>query len=126
MQAEETLRARGPATVIYKIVPATLWREARTNGAFPGAPVDLADGFIHFSSAAQVEETARRHFAGQEGLLLIAIDSASLSPALKWERSREDDLFPHLYGPLAFDAVLQENPLPLRADGRHDFTGLLA
>jgi uncharacterized protein (DUF952 family) len=113
-------------SVIYKIIPATLWREARARGVFMGSPVDLADGYIHFSSAAQVEETARRHFVGQDGLLLIAVEAASIEPALKWERSRDGDLFPHLHGPLPIAAALREANLPLRADGRHDFAGLLA
>jgi uncharacterized protein (DUF952 family) len=112
--------------VIYKIVPAALWREARSSGVFCGAPVDVADGFIHFSSAAQVEETARRHFARQDGLLLVAVDAARLGPALKWERSRGGDLFPHFYGHLPLDAVLREQFLPLGSDGHHDFAGLLA
>jgi uncharacterized protein (DUF952 family) len=112
-------------SVVYKIVPAGLWREARASGVFRGAAVDLADGFIHFSSAAQVEETARRHFTGQHDLLLVAVDAARLAPALKWESSRGGDLFPHLYGALPFAAVLREDALPLNADGRHDFTGLL-
>jgi uncharacterized protein (DUF952 family) len=112
-------------SAIYKIVPSSLWREARASGSFRGAAVDLADGFIHFSSAAQVEETAKRHFAGQNDLLLVTVDGAQLGQALIWERSRGDDLFPHLYGALPFEAVLREDSLPLRADGRHDFSGLL-
>jgi uncharacterized protein (DUF952 family) len=113
-------------TVVYKIVPATLWRAAEQQGLFQGAGVDLADGFIHFSDAAQVEETASRHFAGQDDLLLVAVDAAQLGPALKWERSRGGDLFPHLYGALPQEAVLRVDPLPMAAGGRHDFTGLLA
>jgi len=113
------------ARAIYKIVAETLWREAREKGVFHGASIDLADGFIHFSGQGQVEQTAQLHFAGQAGLLLVAVDPARLGPSLKWERSRGGEDFPHLYGTLPFDAVLSESALPLRADGRHDFTGLL-
>jgi uncharacterized protein (DUF952 family) len=120
----ELARETAPMTV-YKIISATLWEAAEQEGVFRGAGVDLADGFIHLSSAAQAPETAARHFAGQRDLLLIAIDSARLWPALKWERSRGGDLFPHLYGALPRSAVLRVDRLPIRADGRHDFSGLL-
>ena len=102
---------------IYKICPQTLWREAERQGVFTGAPVDLADGFIHFSTAAQAPETARRHFAGQNDLLLVAVDAAKLGEALKFEVSRGGDLFPHLYAPLDLGAVRWVKPLPLGADG---------
>jgi len=102
---------------IYKICPEPLWRQAEADGVFTGAPVDLADGFIHFSTAAQVAETARRHFAGQGDLLLIAVDAGKLGPALKFEASRGGDLFPHLYAPLGMDSVRWVWPLPLGADG---------
>ena len=85
---------------IYKIVTAEQWRAALAAGVFAGAPVDLADGFIHFSTAAQVQETARRHFAGQPDLLLVAFDAKALGPALRFEPSRGGDLFPHLHAPL--------------------------
>jgi uncharacterized protein (DUF952 family) len=110
---------------IYKIVSAAQWRAAEAEGLFRGAAVDLADGYIHFSSAAQAEETAARHFAGQSDLLLVAVDAAKLGGALKWEVSRGGAPFPHLYAPLSLDAVTRVEPLPLGADGRHDFTGLL-
>lgn len=106
---------------IYKICPEPLWREAQAAGLFSGAPVDLADGFIHFSTAEQVTETARRHFAGQTDLLLIAIDAERLGAALKYEQSRGGALFPHLYGPLPLDAVKWVKPLPLGSDGSHQF-----
>ncbi len=106
---------------IYKICPAALWREAEAAGVFRGAPVDLADGYIHFSAAAQVAETAARHFAGQHDLLLVAVAADRLGPALKWEPSRGGALFPHLYGTLPLAAVLWVKPLPLGADGRHVF-----
>ncbi|KQS81035.1 dihydroorotate dehydrogenase [Rhizobium sp. Leaf384] len=105
--------------IIYKIVPTSLWRNAQAAGSFDGAPVDLADGFIHFSTADQVAETARRHFAGQDDLLLVAIDGERLGEALIYEPSRGGALFPHLYGPLPMTAVLSEQPLPLAPDGTH-------
>ncbi len=110
--------------IIYKIVPETLWREAEAAGRFDGAPVDLKDGFIHFSTAAQVRETAARHFAGLAGLLLVAVDGGRLGTALKWEQSRGGALFPHLYAALDPAAALWARPLPLRADGSHDFPDL--
>ena len=113
-------------TVIYKIVSTDAWRAAEAAGVFAGAPVDLADGFIHFSTAAQVAETAAKHFAGQTDLLLVAIDGATLGDALKWELSRGGALFPHLYAPLDPRAAISVRPLPLGADGAHDFSGLLA
>ena len=106
-------------TLIYKIAPALLWREAEAAGLFHGAPVDRADGFIHFSSAAQVRETAAKHFAGEPDLLLVAVDAERLGPALKWEVSRGGALFPHLYAPLRLDAVRWIADLPLGADGTH-------
>ena len=104
---------------IYKITPEAPWRAAEAAGRFEGAPVDLADGYVHFSTGAQVAETAARHFAGQGGLLLVAVDPDALGPALRWEPSRGGALFPHLYGPLPLRAVLSVRPLPLGADGRH-------
>lgn len=105
--------------IIYKICPADLWRQAEAAGRFDGAPVDHADGYIHFSTAAQAAETAARHFAGQDGLLLVAVDTGRLGAALKWEVSRGGALFPHLYAPLALAAVLWAKPMPLGPDGRH-------
>ncbi len=105
--------------LIYKIAPDILWREAEAAGTFGGAPVDLADGFIHFSTAGQVRETAARHFAGRRDLLLITVDAEALGPALTWEPSRGGALFPHLYGPLALSAVRAVSPLALGPDGCH-------
>jgi uncharacterized protein (DUF952 family) len=112
------------APTLYKICPAALWRAALREGVFRGSPDDLRDGFIHFSSAAQVEETAAKHFAGQDGLLLIAVDAGALGATLKWEPSRGGALFPHLYGPLDVKAALTAAPLPLGPDGRHRFPPL--
>ena len=91
---------------------------------FTGAPADVADGFIHFSTADQVEETAARHFALQQGLSLVAVSAIDLGDALRWEPSRGGALFPHLYSPLPMQAVLWVRPLPLGADGRHQFPPL--
>ena len=112
------------AKTIYKIVPASLWRQAQAAGIFDGAPVDHADGFIHFSTGAQLRETAAKHFAGQVDLLLIAIDDAVLGEALRYEPSRGGALFPHLYAPLEFSAVDFVVPLPLGPDGIHQFPDL--
>ncbi len=106
--------------VIYKIAPAALWQAAEATGTFAGAPVDIADGYIHFSTAAQVRETARRHFAGRDDLVLAAVDAGALGAALRHEPSRGGDLFPHLYGPLPLSAVLWVRPLPLEG-GSHRF-----
>lgn len=105
--------------VIYKICRAQEWRDAERERVFRGAPVDLRDGFIHFSTAEQLAETAARHFAGADGLVLVAVDVAKLGAALKWEPSRGGALFPHLYGTLPLDTVAWTAPLPLDADGRH-------
>jgi len=112
-------------THIYKLLPASLWREAEAAGVFAGAGIDLSDGYIHFSTRAQVEETAARYFAGVPDLLLVAVEAERLGAALKWEPSRGGDLFPHLYGTLPVDLVARVAALPLRADGGHDFSGLL-
>ena len=114
------------ADIIYKICPEALWREAEKAGRFDGAPIDLADGYVHFSTAEQVRETAAKHFAGQHDLLLVAVDAASLGGTLKWEVSRGGALFPHLYAPLDPSAVLWVRPLPAGADGIHIFPAGLA
>ena len=107
--------------LIYKICPRALWRDAERQGRFTGAPVDVADGFIHFSTAAQVAETAARHFAGQDDLLLVAVEGERLGEALRYEASRGGDLFPHLYGDLPLSAVVSVEEMPLGPDGRHRF-----
>lgn len=107
--------------LIYKICPEPLWREAETARSFSGAPVDLADGFIHFSTGHQVRETAAKHFAGQDSLLLIAVDDARLGPALRYEPSRGGALFPHLYAPLDPGTVRWIAPLLLGQGGTHLF-----
>jgi len=110
-------------TTIYKISDETSWRAAERAGVFPGAAIDLKDGFIHFSTARQVAETAARHFDGVDGLVLVAIDGDALGRALKWEPSRGGDLFPHLYGelPVTSATVRWVRPLPRDPAGRHVF-----
>jgi len=109
---------------IYKICPASAWREAERRGVFRGSADDIRDGFIHFSLASQVAETARKHFFGQTGLFLIEVDAAALGDALRWEPSRNDELFPHLYGELDLGAVIGVLDLRARSDGTHDIPEL--
>ena len=108
-------------TLIYKIHPSDDWAAAEKTGVFHGAPIDVSDGYIHFSTGLQARETAMRHFAGQRGLLLIAVDAARLGTALRWELSRGGDLFPHLHGSLSLRAVRWIESLPLDAAGAHVF-----
>ena len=112
------------AKTIYKICDAGLWRAAGRAGVFGGAPVDLADGYIHFSTAGQVVETAARHFARRADLVLVAVEAEALGAALRYEPSRGGAMFPHLYGKLPLAAVRWVKPLPLGADGRHVFPEL--
>ena len=105
--------------IIYKISPRTAWEEAEQKGKFEGAPIDLQDGFIHFSAVDQVAETASKHFAGENDLLLVAVDATSLGDTLKWEVSRGGALFPHLYANLSMESVLWVKPMPLSDNGRH-------
>lgn len=109
---------------IYKILPAALWQEAQRIGTFGGAPVDLADGYIHFATAQQAAETAAKHFAGQRDLVLLQVEAGALGDALKWEVSRGGALFPHLYAELDVKHVSRADPLPLGADGHHLFPPL--
>lgn len=111
-------------SLIFKICPAAMWRQAEREGVFTGAPVDRADGYIHFSAAQQVRETAAKHFSGQDDLLLIAVDEEALGAALRYEVSRGGQLFPHLYAPLALSAVRWVRPLPLGKGGEHKFPPL--
>lgn len=113
-------------SLVYKITPEAPWRAAEGAGVFLGAPVDLADGFIHLSTANQARETAARHFAGVPGLLLVAVDTVALGEALRWEPSRGGALFPHLYASLPMSAVRSVEPLLLGDDGLHHFPVSLA
>ena len=110
--------------IIYKICPASAWREAERQGVYRGSADDARDGYIHFSTASQVAETAQKFFVGQVGLFLIEVDVDALGHALRWERSRNDELFPHLYGELDLGAVNAVQDLPLRADGSHEIPEL--
>jgi uncharacterized protein (DUF952 family) len=109
---------------IYKISPASAWREAERQGVYKGSADDLRDGYIHFSTAAQVAETARKHYFGQTGLFLIAVDADALGDELRWERSRNDELFPHLYGELDLGAVTAILDMRAQSDGTHDIPEL--
>lgn len=111
--------------MIYKIFRTPEWHALEADGTTAGAPVDMADGYVHFSTAAQVAETAGRHFEGVEGLWLLAVDEASVADNLRWEASRGDERFPHLYAPLRLDQVAWARPLPL-VDGAHVFPDDLA
>jgi uncharacterized protein (DUF952 family) len=105
-------------TTIYKICERALWEAAEAGRLFAGSPADMRDGFVHFSTAAQLPGTAAKHFAGLSDLLLVAVDANALSPQLKWETSRGGELFPHLYAALPLAAVLWARPLADEADGR--------
>jgi uncharacterized protein (DUF952 family) len=107
------------AAVVYKICSAAEWAEAEAAGHFAGSPVDIADGYIHFSTAAQTLETLRRHFAGRAGLVLVAVDAGVLGSALKWEPSRGGDLFPHLHAPLPVTAALSVTAIEADGAGGH-------
>lgn len=109
------------SNIIYKIVSADLWQAAEKAGTFNGAGIDLADGYIHLSTGVQAKRTAELFFKGQSGLVVAAVDGESLGQALKYEPSRDGDLFPHLYGTLPLTAVLWVKPLPLDSDGNHIF-----
>ena len=109
--------ARDRQWLSIKIVATEEWIEAEAAGVFTGAPVDLADGFIHFSTAEQAPETAAKWFAGRDDLTLAAIDAEALGKDLRWEPSRGGALFPHLYAPLPMSAVVWSRPLPLGPDG---------
>ncbi len=109
---------------VYKICSASAWREAERQGVYRGSADDARDGFIHLSAASQVVETERRHFFGQRALFLIEIDGDALGDALRWERSRNGELFPHLYGELDLGAVISVVSLNMRSDGYHDIPEL--
>jgi uncharacterized protein (DUF952 family) len=104
---------------IYKVMSRAALAEAKAHGSFEGSADDRRDGFIHLSSANQLEATLAKHFAGKKDLVLLAVDSGILGERLQWEASRGGDLFPHLYGPLDLKALVWDEPLELGADGRH-------
>ncbi len=113
-----------PSRTIYHMCRREEWEAAAEAGRYGGSSQDAADGFLHFSSAEQIVESAARHRAGQDGLVLLAVDGALLGAALKWEQSRGGALFPHLYGGLPLEAVVRVDDLPLGPDGRHVFPDL--
>ena len=106
--------------LIFKILSSDEWQTLRKEGETTGAPIDVSDGYVHLSTAAQVAETAAKHFAGAEGLFLLALEADTLGDTLKWEVSRGGAEFPHLYRKLAMEDVVWAQPLPL-VDGMHEF-----
>jgi len=104
--------------MVYKILRADEWAALQAEGRLAGSPNDLRDGFVHLSAADQIEETAARHFGGEEGLMLLALDAGRLGDALRWEPSRGGALFPHLYRELRLTDMAWSVPLPLEG-GRH-------
>jgi uncharacterized protein (DUF952 family) len=110
--------------MIYHMCPAEAWAAAVAVGRYDGTEDDRRDGFLHFSTAGQIAESARRHRAGQAGLVLVAVESARLGDRLRWEPSRGGALFPHLYGPLFPAEAASVEPLPLGPDGNHAFPPL--
>jgi len=107
-----------PDAIAYKVLTADQLNVLEHEGSFAGAPVDLADGYIHLSTADQLKGTVDKHFAGQSDLQLAAVDLEALGDAVKWEESRGGALFPHIYGtPLTLDVVLDYGPLEYRDDG---------
>jgi uncharacterized protein (DUF952 family) len=105
--------------LVFKIMPLAEWAAAEVAGRYTGAPIDHRDGFIHFSAAHQVQETATKHFRYQENLVLVAVDAEALGAKLVYEPSRGSDLFPHLYGILPLKAVVWVKPLVTKPDGTH-------
>lgn len=105
-------------SLIYKIANRLEWSDAKANGQFEGSKDDLRDGFIHFSTADQVQDTLDKHFKDQRDLLLIAVETAKLGDALKWEPSRGGALFPHLYAPLPTTVIMWEKPIPVGKAGK--------
>lgn len=106
------------ASVAYKVLTAEQMAQLEADGTFAGAPVDLADGYIHLSTADQLDETVAKHFAGQSGLHIAAVDLEVLGDAVKWEPSRGGALFPHIYGALPLSAVTAYGAVELGDDGR--------
>ncbi|MGB0629530.1 MAG: DUF952 domain-containing protein [Alphaproteobacteria bacterium] len=109
---------------IYHMCPKSGWREAVQTGEYAGTPLDLKDGFIHFSTADQVEQTAALHLSGVAGLVLLKVPVDAVTDALKWEKSCDGALFPHLYRPLKCDEVIDVTELELDDEGRHQFPPL--
>lgn len=104
-------------SLIYKILPRAEWVAALASGVFAGSGIDRTDGYIHFSTALQADETARKYFSGLADLVVLAVETEGLAGDLRWEPSRGGDLFPHLYGPLDVAQVIGVTQAPLGADG---------
>lgn len=104
-------------TTAYKILTGPEMAVLERDGSFAGAPIDLTDGYIHLSTAEQLDETLAKHFAGQEDLHIAAVDLEAQGEALRWEPSRGGALFPHLYAPLLLETVIAYGPLARDADG---------
>ena len=111
--------------MIYHLGPAEAWAAAVAAGRYDGTEDDRRDGFVHFSAAEQLPESARRHRAGQAGLVLVVVEAERLGERLRWEPSRGGALFPHLYGPLYPDEAARIVPLPLGPGGEHVFPPLV-
>ena len=109
---------------IYHMCKREEWAAATSVGTYGGSSQDQADGFIHFSTAGQIIESAAKHRAGQDGLVLLTVDPDRLGDALKWELSRNEQLFPHLYGPLPVEAAVSVVDLTLGPDGKHIFPAI--
>ncbi|MGR3435153.1 MAG: DUF952 domain-containing protein [Shimia sp.] len=112
--------------LIYKVLRQPEWDALRGAGSTDGAPVDLADGFIHFSTADQLAETVAKHFAHEDDLVLVAVPAAKLGNDLKWEASRGGAMFPHLYRRLSMDDVAWDAPMPINGGGMHDIPEAVA
>ncbi len=110
--------------IVYHLAREEAWRAAQADGIYRGMPEDRRDGFLHFSTAEQIVESAATHKAGRADLVLLAVDAASLGETLRWETSRGGSLFPHLYGDLGAETVLWAKPLPLDPAGKHIFPPL--
>lgn len=117
---DATARNRHIPPMIYKILRSDEWDALQAQGETSGAPIDVTDGYVHFSTADQVRETAAKHFAGEAGLMLLAYDETAMEGDLRWEPSRGGALFPHLYGPLRLSEVVWAKPLLMQGNG-HEF-----
>ncbi|WP_420419440.1 DUF952 domain-containing protein [Pacificispira sp.] len=110
--------------MIYHLAKQQAWQAAQQSGRYTGLEADRADGFLHFSTAEQIAESARKHRAGEADLVLLGVEEAPLGETLVWEKSRGGALFPHVYGDVPLDAIRLAAPLPLGADGAHVFPEL--
>ena len=107
-----------PDRIAYKVMSAVEAKQMQRDGVFRGSPVDIADGYIHLSTASQLAGTLDRHFSGVEGLMLVAVDLTLLGDTVRWEPSRGGQLFPHIYGVLPIGSVVSVGPLERNPDGK--------